>query len=118
MVTSTRKCVCPSKLQAKLVLGGEGWMVNLICGTHNHALAKSLIGHPYAGRLTNDEKIIIGDMTKSKVKPKNILFTFKEYNANNCTIMKQVYNARYAYRYSIRGSNSEIQQLMKLLECN
>jgi len=93
-------------------------MVNLICGTHNHALAKSLIGHPYAGRLTNDEKIIIGNMTKSKVKPKNILFTFKEYNANNCTIMKQVYNARYAYRYSIRGSNSEIQQLMKLLECN
>jgi len=34
------------------------------------------------------------------------------------TTMKQVYNARYAYRSSIRGNNSEIQQLMKLLECD
>ena len=38
-------------------------MVKLICGSHNHALAKSLVGHPYADRLTIDEKIIIGDMT-------------------------------------------------------
>jgi len=30
--------------------------------------------------------------------------------------MKQVYNARYAYRSSIRENNTEIQQLMKLLE--
>ena len=27
----------------------EGWMVKLICGVHNHELAKSLVGHPYAG---------------------------------------------------------------------
>jgi len=91
-------------------------MVNLICETHNHALAKSLIEHPYVGRLTEEEKIIIGDMTKSMVKPKNILLTLKNHNANNCTTMKQVYNARYAYRSSIRGNNSEMEQLMKLLE--
>jgi len=91
-------------------------MVKLICETHNHTLTKSLSGHPYVGRLTKDEKIILGDMTKSMVKPKNILFTLKEYNANNCTIMRQVYNARYAYCSSIRGSNIEMQQLMKLLE--
>ncbi|KAH1253233.1 hypothetical protein GmHk_04G009951 [Glycine max] len=29
---------------------------------------------------------------------------------------KQVYNVRYAYRSSIKGSYSEMQQLMKLLE--
>ena len=27
------------------------------------SLAKSLVGHSYAGRMTKDEKIIIGDMT-------------------------------------------------------
>ena len=43
-------------------------MVTLICGIHNHELAKSLVGHPYAGRLTKDEKKIIADMTKSMVK--------------------------------------------------
>jgi len=44
----------------------EGWMVKLICRNHNHALTKSLVGHPYVDRLTKDEKIIIANMTKSK----------------------------------------------------
>ena len=91
-------------------------MVKLICETHNHALTKSFVGHPYAGRLIENKKIIIGDMTKSMVKPKNILLTLKEHNSNSCITMKQVCNARYAYCSSIRGSNSEMQQLMKLLE--
>ena len=55
-------------------------------------------------------------MTKLMIKPKNILLTLKDHNANNCTTMKQVYNARYAYRSSIKDSNTEMQQLMKLLE--
>ena len=83
-------------------------MVNLICETHNHALAKSLSGHPYVDWLTEDERIILGDMIESKVKPKNILLTLKEHNANNCTIMKQVYDARYAYRSSIWDINTEM----------
>ncbi|KAH1241609.1 hypothetical protein GmHk_07G019158 [Glycine max] len=86
--TGTRKCGCPFKLRCKLVAGGEGWMVKLICGVHNHELAKSLVGHPYAGRLTKAEKILIADMTKSMVKPRNILLTLKEHNANNCTTIK------------------------------
>ena len=54
-------------------VGGGGWMVKLICGAHNHEMAKSLVRHPYAGRLTKDEKIVVADMTKSMVKPRNIL---------------------------------------------
>ena len=50
--TGTRKCGRPFKLRAKPVVGGQGWMVKLICGIHNHELAKSLVGHPYVGRLT------------------------------------------------------------------
>jgi len=93
-------------------------MMKLICESHNHALAKSLVGHPYTDRLTKNEKTIIGDMTKSMIKPKNILLTSKEHNATSCKIMKQLYNARYAYYSSIRGSNSEMQQLIKLFECD
>ena len=33
-------------------------MVKLICGTHNHEMTKSFVGHPYVGRLTKDEKIV------------------------------------------------------------
>ena len=91
-------------------------MMKLIRGSHNHALAKSLVGHLYAGRLTKDENIIIGDMTKSMVKSRNILLTLKEYNANSSTTMKQIYNVRYAYCSSIRDNNTKMQQLMKFLE--
>ncbi|XP_006579129.1 protein FAR1-RELATED SEQUENCE 5-like [Glycine max] len=114
--TGSRKCGCPFKLRAKPVVGGEGWMVNLIYGRHNHELAKSLIGHPYAGRLTKDEKIIVVDMTKSMVRPRNILLMLKEYNVNSYTMIKQIYNARNVYRSSVRGNNTEMQQLMGLLE--
>jgi len=91
-------------------------MVKLMCGIHNHELAKSLVGHPYVGRLTKIEKTLIADMTKSMVKPRNILLTLKEYNANSCSTIKQIYNARSAYHSSIRGSDTEMQHLMKLLE--
>jgi len=63
-------------------------MVKLISGSPNYALSKSLVGHPYVGRLTKEEKIIIGDMIKSMVKPKNIHLTLKEHNDNNYTTMK------------------------------
>ncbi|KAH1226279.1 PKS-NRPS hybrid synthetase [Glycine max] len=114
--TGTRKCGCPFKLRGKPVHGGEGWMVKLICGIHNHELAKTLVGHPYAWRLTNDEKNIIADMTKSNVKPRNILLTLKEHNANSYTTIKQIYNTRSAYRSSIRGDDTEMQHLIRLLE--
>ncbi|KAL5149031.1 hypothetical protein HKD37_13G035964 [Glycine soja] len=47
-----RNCGCPFKLHGKPMVGGQGWMVKLICGIHNHELAKSLVGYPYVGRLT------------------------------------------------------------------
>ena len=114
--TGTRKCGCPFKLRCKPVVGGEGWMVKLICGVHNHELAKSLVGHPYAGRLTKAEKTLIVDMTKSMVKSRNILLTLKEHNVNSCTTIKQIYNARSVLCSSIRESDLEMQHLMKLFE--
>ncbi|KAH1239076.1 Protein FAR1-RELATED SEQUENCE 6 [Glycine max] len=98
--TSTRKCGCPFKIRGKPVHGGEGWAVKLICGIHNHELATTLVGHPYAGRLTDDEKNIIANMTKSNQLHHN----------------QTIYNARRAYRSSIRGDDSEMQHLMRLLE--
>ena len=55
-------------------------------------------------------------MTKSMVKPRNILLTLKEHNANSYTTIKQIYNVKSAYRSSIKGSDTEMQHLMKLLE--
>ena len=52
--TDSRKCGCPFKSRVKLVVGGKGWKMNLICGSHNHELTKSLVGHPYVSLLTKD----------------------------------------------------------------
>jgi len=53
-------------------------MLKVICGLHNHALSHTLVGHPYAGRLNKDEQELVVNMTKSQVKPANILLTMKE----------------------------------------
>ena len=59
-----------------------------MCESHSHEITKSLVGYPYASRLTKDEKIIIANMTKSMVKPRNILLTLNEHNANCYTTIK------------------------------
>ena len=80
-------------MRGKPIKGGEGWTVQLICGSHNNDLAKTLVGHPYAGRLSVDKKAMAEDMTKTLEKPRNILLTMKERNEKNVTTIKQVYNA-------------------------
>ena len=56
----------------------------MLCGFHNHDVAKTLVIHPYVDQLTTNEKTMFVDMTKSMVKPKNILLTLKEYNEKKC----------------------------------
>ncbi|XP_052732487.1 PKS-NRPS hybrid synthetase cheA-like [Vigna angularis] len=115
-VYGTRKCECPFRLKGKSCSDGAGWVLKVMCGHHNHELAETLVGHPYAGRLNTSEKSLLVDMTKSKVTPANILLTLKQNNDRNVTTIKQIYNARHAYKRSLRGSRTELQQLMMLLD--
>ena len=91
-------------------------MLNVKCGYYNHDVSSTLVGNPYAGRLKFTEHSLLIDMTKSHVKPANILLTLKEKYECNVTTLKQVYNARYRYKHSIRGLRFELQQLMLMLE--
>jgi len=93
--TGTRKCDCSFRLHGKLIKDGEGWVLKVICGLYNHEFANTLVGHPYAGRLRPDEHALVVDMTKSRVKSKNILLTLKEKNEDNVTTVKYLYNTRY-----------------------
>ncbi|KAL5122085.1 PKS-NRPS hybrid synthetase [Glycine soja] len=113
-VSGTRKCECPFKLKGKALKKAEGWIVKVMCGCHNHDLEETLVGHPYAGRLSAEEKSLVDALTKSMMKPKDILLTLKDHNMGNVTTIKQIYNARQAYRSSKKGS--EMQHLLKLLE--
>jgi len=78
-------------------------VLKVICGLHNHDFAETLVGHPYAGRLKLVERALVVDMTKSLVKPSNILLTLKQNNEDNVTTIKQLYNVRYTYKRFLRG---------------
>ena len=112
----TRKCECPFKLRGKLIFKREGWVLKVICGYHNHDLSDALVGHPFVGRLKSSGHSLLINMTKSQVKPASVLLTLKEKDECNVITMKQVYNAIYKYKQSLRGSRTELQQLMVMLE--
>ena len=91
-------------------------MLKVICGLHNYDFGETLVGHSYARRLRPDEHGLVVDMTKSQVKPSNILLTLKENNEDNVTTIKQLYNIIYTYKKLFKGSKTELQQLMMLLK--
>ncbi|KAL5142095.1 hypothetical protein HKD37_09G025334 [Glycine soja] len=95
--TKTRKCDCPFRLRGRPLKNSEGWVVRVLCGSYNHDVTETLVEHPYT---------MFVDMTKSKVKPKNILLTLKEHNEKNVTTIRQV------------SPKIEMQHLMNLLECD
>ena len=117
-IIGRRKCDCPFRLRGKPISNGEGWVLKVICGLHNHDLAETLVGHPNAGILKPIEHALVVDMTKSLVMLSNILLTLEQNNEDNVTTIKQLYNARYTYKMFLRGSRTELQQLMILLECD
>jgi len=69
-----------------------------MCKYHNNDLSQTLVGHPFVERLKSTERSLLIDMSKSQVKPANILPTLKENNECNMTTIKQVSNARYTYK--------------------
>ena len=57
----------------------------MLCGSHNHHVVETLVGHPHVGQLKTNEKIMLDDMKKSMIKPKNSLLILKEHNEKNVT---------------------------------
>ncbi|XXG45522.1 hypothetical protein AAC387_Pa02g0586 [Persea americana] len=117
-VTGKKKCNCHFALKGRKLATDDDWMVTVICGVHNHPNAKHLEGHSLVGRLSEDELTVLIDMSKSLVKPRNILHTLKKRDLNNTTTMKTIYNARHKYRVAEMAGRSQMQQLMMNLEKN
>ncbi|KAM7498251.1 hypothetical protein LguiA_022665 [Lonicera macranthoides] len=111
---ASRKCNCPFKLRG-VNIGGDNWKIEVKCGIHNHELPKTLVGHPYAGRLSKEEKIIVVDMSLAGVKPKEILNAIKRRHKENASIMKTIYNVKSNMRTHAMEGRSAMQQLFKVL---
>ena len=113
--SGSKKLKCPFRLKGRLVKAVGGWILRVMCGTHNHKLLKNFEGHPYVGRLTSDEKSNLSDMTRNMVKPKLALLTLQRNNPDSHTTIRQIYNARTRIRSSLRMDRTELQYLMNLM---
>ncbi|XP_028091421.1 PKS-NRPS hybrid synthetase CHGG_01239-like [Camellia sinensis] len=111
-ITGTKKCGCPFDMRAHRFTTHDEWTLTVVCGLHNHPPAEHLEGHSYAGRLSNDEKALLMDMSKSMVRPKEILVTLKQRDALNVSTLKTIYNVRHRNRVVQRAGRSQIQHLL------
>ena len=93
----------------------DDWMLEVACGVYNHSAAEYLEGHSFAGRLTEGETKLMVDMSKSMVRPKDVLVSLKQRSELNVTIMKTIYNARHRHRVVEWGGRTQMQQLMNKL---
>ncbi|XP_045807594.1 uncharacterized protein LOC123901480 [Trifolium pratense] len=115
-VTATKKCSYPFKIRATPSTDGSGWKVQVKCGVHNHGLPDQYEGHPRVGRLTEDEKKHVADLTKLHVAPRHILLSLKEKNSDCVTHVTQLYKHRSILQKAERGPRTEMQQLMQMLD--
>ncbi|XP_028117995.1 uncharacterized protein LOC114315589 [Camellia sinensis] len=110
--TGTKKCECPFDLRAFKLKTNDELTLNEVCGLHNHPAAEHLQGHSYARRLSANEKSLLVDMSKSLVRPKEILITLKQRDALNMSTMKTVYNVRHRCKVLQKAGRSQMQQLL------
>ncbi|XP_028073557.1 uncharacterized protein LOC114275753 [Camellia sinensis] len=111
-IIGTNKCGCPFDTRAHRFTTHDEWTLTVVCGLHNHPPAEHLEGHSYAGRLSKNEKALLMDMSKSMVRPKEILVTLKQRDALNVSILKTIYNVRYRNRVVQRAGRSQMQHLL------
>ncbi|XP_028062629.1 uncharacterized protein LOC114265960 [Camellia sinensis] len=111
-ITGTKKCGCPFDMRAHRFTTHDEWTLTVVCGLHNHPPAEHLEGHSYAGRLSKDEKALLMDMSKSMVRPKEILVTLKQRDALNVSTLKTIYNVRHRNWVVQRAGRSQMQHLL------
>ena len=97
-MTGTKIFGCLFSLKGKKLANDDDWCLKVICGVHNHPTADYLEDHLYAGRLSNEETSLLIDMSKSLVRPKEILTTLKQKNELSVSTFKMIYNVRQCYR--------------------
>jgi len=117
--TGLRKCGRMFMVRGYLSRQTNDWRLNILNGVHNHEMEPSLEGHMHAGRLKNDDKKLVRDLTTSLVLPRNILLNLKTKRQDCKTNTKKEYNERQQIWKSNRGDKTVLQyEISKLEEHN
>ena len=114
----SRKCGCLFKLRGYAVMEDNAWKLAILNGVHNHEMVSYVAGHLIAGRLMEDDKKIVHDLTNSSVTPKNIMTNLKKKRQESMTNIKQVYDEHHKFKKAKRGDLTEMLYLISKLEEN
>ncbi|XP_026435530.1 protein FAR1-RELATED SEQUENCE 5-like [Papaver somniferum] len=117
--TFTKNTNCPFKLQFKHNKKNENnfwYLEKVACGRHNHLIPKTLLSHPYAARLNDEEKMIVSSMTENRMKPIDILSHIKLLNPSNVSTLATIYNAKTKLKDEQSENRNQMQQLRHLGE--
>ncbi|XP_058742340.1 protein FAR1-RELATED SEQUENCE 5-like [Vicia villosa] len=81
----------------------------------SYKLDKDLVGHDILGRLKDDERKFVNDMTEYNMTPRYVVSALKDKDPKNLTSITQIYRARATYRLGKRGAMTEMQMLLSLI---
>ncbi|KEH38321.1 hypothetical protein MTR_2g067930 [Medicago truncatula] len=101
--TGSWKCGCLFKVCGYVFREDSAWKLAIINGVHNHEMMLYLAGHLLAGRLMEDDKKIVHDLSNISMKPKIILTNLKKKGQESMTNIKQVCNERHKFKRGKKG---------------
>ena len=75
---------------------------------HNHFPPENLEGHSFAGKLSKEEENLVVDLSKTLIRPRDILNTLKQKNSLNVSTLRTIYNARYKFKVVESAKKSQM----------
>uniref|UniRef100_A0A2P2L5Z4 Aldehyde dehydrogenase domain-containing protein n=1 Tax=Rhizophora mucronata TaxID=61149 RepID=A0A2P2L5Z4_RHIMU len=94
--TGSRLTNCPFEAVGKKDDGL--WVLTIKNGTHNHDPIRDIKEHPYSRRFSENEVLLIKDMTEAGLKPRQILKRLRQSNPELLSTPKHVYNVKAKLR--------------------
>lgn len=94
--SGSRLTNCPFELVGKKDDGF--WVLSVKNGSHNHEPLSDITQHPSARRFTENEVLLIKEMTEAGLKPRQILKRLRQHNPELLSTPKHVYNIKTKLR--------------------
>jgi hypothetical protein len=116
-LTNTRRINCPFMLFGRRV-SGDRWELKVKNPCHNHSTENTMIGHPSARRLTEEQLNEVLRLSEIGLAPRDVLAVTRKQYPEALVSSRDIYNARSALRRQKLGNSTPLEYLQKTLQEN
>lgn len=113
--TPSRLTNCPFEVVGKK--DDDVWALTIKCAEHNHEPSKEISDHPYCRRFTEEEVLMIREMTAAGKKPRQILKALRQKNPSLVSDSRNVYNVKAKIRREILSGEENPILLHDAISC-